>query len=406
MIGSLSTRAYVGSSEHVLISGVIIRGDGTKRVLIRGLGASLTAVAPLEDPYIELIDGGGNVVAANNNWKDSQQSEIAATGRAPAHDAESALIATIAPGAYTLRLSGMNNGAGVGHIDIIDVDTAGSAWLDNMSSRSVVAAGDGVLVGGFTINSPSPRRVMIRGIGPSMSIYVSNPMYDPTLRLRDESGNQLVFNDDWEDTQADEIIATNLAPADRRESAIVATLSPGSYTAELLGACSAGGLALVEVYDLGATSAAVTWPGSSRSPRCFKTWAAEHSLSGPAAAAMANGDGDADVNLLEYAFGKDPNVNDGSGSAGGTVEVEGVRYLSLSFTRPTGTNAPDDLVYLAERSATLGSTAWSSGSTNFVMHSITPGPGDLETVTVRSTRAVGSIPREFLRLKVTLTSPE
>jgi hypothetical protein len=359
----------------------------------------------LADTFTELYDSNGSLVGANNNWKDSQQAEIAATGHAPAHDAESALLATLAPGNYTARLSGASSSAGIGKTDVIDVDASSSSRLDSISTRAVVAQGERPLVAGFVINGPGSRRVIIRGMAPSWAQYIDGTMMDPTLQLRDGNGTPLVFNDDWADTQQSDVEASFLAPVDSRESAIVATLAPGSYTADLIGACGAGGFAIIDVHDLGPGAGSQALPGSSSAPTCFKTWAAEHGLTGAAAVPSADSDRDGVVNLLEYAFGKNPTINDGNATASGTVEVQGQKYLSLTYTLPTGDDAPSDLIYQAQRATSLAPADWSSKWTDFSTYSVTPGPGALETVTLRSTRAVGSIPREFLRLEVTLIAP-
>ena len=404
VVGTLSTQAHAGPGANVLLSGFIIAGSAPKRVLVRGLGPSLSASAKLADPVIELY-AGGDLIGSNDNWRDSQEAEIVATNHAPSSDAESGIVATLSPGAYTVHLRGVNNAIGVGKIDIIDVDSTTAARLDNMSARALVAAGGNVLVGGFVINGPQSRQVLIRGIGPSLAVHLEGEMSNPTLQLRDSSGNALVFNDNWEDTQRDAIIDSTIPPSHARESAIVATLAPGAYTAEVIGACGGGGVALVEIYDLGAANAPGTLPPSSATPTCFTTWAAEREVTGPAAARTADPDGDGIPNLLEYALGKNPKAADGNAADGGTVVVDGQKYLSLTFTLPTGDDAPDELDYTLQRATALAPSNWSSSWTNFVTDSTTPGPGSLETVTIRSARPVGSVLREFLRLQVTSTAP-
>ena len=136
----------------------------------------------------------------------------------------------------------------------------------------------------------------------------------------------------------------------------------------------------------------------------FENWASQHGLSGAAAAMTADPDGDGLANLLEYALGKDPNGSDGSATSVGAVETGGQKYLTLSYTRPTGPDAPSDVTYTPERATTLAPPDWSSSSVDLVTHSVVPGPGSLETVTVRSTHPMSATSREFLHLKVTSTS--
>jgi hypothetical protein len=89
-------------------------------VLVRAIGPSLTSQnvsGPLQDPMLDLNDSNGNLIASDDNWKDSQQAEIEATGAAPTDDREAAIISMLAPGAYTAIVSGKNNGTGVGLVE-------------------------------------------------------------------------------------------------------------------------------------------------------------------------------------------------------------------------------------------------------------------------------------------------
>ncbi|HKP02885.1 MAG TPA: hypothetical protein VJU77_05915 [Chthoniobacterales bacterium] len=124
------------------------------------------------------------------------------------------------------------------------------AKLANISTRVRVLPGDNALIGGFIVTGTEPRKVIIRGLGPSLAPAVAGVLADPTLELY--QGNAvLTQNDNWQDTQAAEIAATTLQPARNLESAIIRTLDPGSYTAVLRGGGDASGIGLVEVYDLG-----------------------------------------------------------------------------------------------------------------------------------------------------------
>ncbi len=103
-----------------MIGGLIVDGDGNGTVVVRGIGPSLGAFGianPLPDPTLELRDSQGALVASDDDWKDTQQSELEGTGLAPTDDRESAIQATLAPGAYTVILSGKDNGTGVGLVE-------------------------------------------------------------------------------------------------------------------------------------------------------------------------------------------------------------------------------------------------------------------------------------------------
>jgi len=127
--------------------------------------------------------------------------------------------------------------------------------LANVSTRLHVQSDNGVMVGGFIIYGDSPKRLMLRGIGPSLaSLGVSDAMSDPILHLFDSSGAVIASNDNWRSSQSQVIQETGLAPSDDREAALVATLSPGSYTAVVNDAANSSGVALFEFYDLDSTN--------------------------------------------------------------------------------------------------------------------------------------------------------
>jgi hypothetical protein len=194
----------------------------------------------------------------NDNWQDDpvQAALILATGLAPTNSLESAIDATLNPGAYTAVARGKNNGTGVGLIEVFDLSQTVLAKLANISTRAFVDTGDNVVIAGFILGSNNGNdRIVLRGIGPSLTVFgVVNALPDPTLNLRDSNGALLIGNNDWQDdpAQAAELIAAGLAPTDPLESGIAATLPPGLYTAILAGFNNATGVGVVEVYDRGA----------------------------------------------------------------------------------------------------------------------------------------------------------
>lgn len=121
---NISTRGLVQSGDNVLIGGIIVGGSSNKRILVRGIGPSLadkSVPTPLQDPTLEIYQG-GNRIAMNDNWKESQQADIAATGIAPSRDNESAVLLTLAPGQYTMVLRGKNNTTGNALVEAYDLD--------------------------------------------------------------------------------------------------------------------------------------------------------------------------------------------------------------------------------------------------------------------------------------------
>ena len=125
------------------------------------------------------------------------------------------------------------------------------ARMANLSTRTAVGANENVSIGGFIVQGDAPKQILIRAIGPSLTgLGVPGALADPTLELHDAGGNLLLSNNDWKETQEQEISETALAPGNDRESAILATLDPGSYTAIVAGRNNAGGIGLTEIYDV------------------------------------------------------------------------------------------------------------------------------------------------------------
>ena len=252
---NLATRLFVDTGERVSIVGFIVTGDVPKKVLVRGIGPSLTAQNvpnALANPTVTLFDEPGNVVASNDDWKQSPQAtEIMNTGIPPQNDLESAMIASLAPGQYTAVLAGVNNTTGNGLIEVYDLESGTTSTLGNLSTRGFVGTGDDVMIGGLIMQDGESAIVVLRAIGPTLSsLNVANPLLDPTLELFDGNGASLAFNDNWEDGQPQAVSATELAPPDNRESVIVASLAPGSYTAVVRGKADSTGVALVETYRI------------------------------------------------------------------------------------------------------------------------------------------------------------
>ncbi len=253
---NVSTRAHIGDGDELLINGFVVSGDTPKRVLLRALGPSLAAAGltgVLGDPVLELHEPDGTVVS-NDNWKDSQQAEIEATGIPPADDMEAAIVATLGPGAYTAVVRGQDSGTGTALVEAYDLDQPVVSQLVNTSARGFVGTGDEVMIGGI-ISGGGNVRMLIRAIGPELAAQgVSGVLLDTTLDLYDQDGVLILSNDNWRDSQEAEIEATMIPPADDREAAILANLLAGSFTAIVSGKDGTTGVALIEVYNLGLQS--------------------------------------------------------------------------------------------------------------------------------------------------------
>jgi hypothetical protein len=123
--GNISTRGFVQTGANVMIAGVIVKGPDSEDVVIRGLGPTLSQFgvpSVLANPFLDLRDANGNRLTANNNWKDTQQLQIQASGYAPPNDAESAILTTLAPGNYTAILSGVGNTAGNALVEVYSLN--------------------------------------------------------------------------------------------------------------------------------------------------------------------------------------------------------------------------------------------------------------------------------------------
>jgi hypothetical protein len=294
---NISTRSVAQTGNNVVIGGFVIDGTAPKTVLVRGRGPSMSEApffvpGALANPSLRLFSG-QTVIAQNDNWQDSPScvgfvcggaAQITATGLDPCQPnpgqpsapqncaLESAILITLNPGAYTVHLSGVGGGTGIGLVEVFDADDAATSQLVNLSTRGPVQTGANVMIGGFVIDGNAPKTVMLRGRGPTMSgapFLVPGALANPSLRLF--SGQAVIAqNDNWQDVpscaglacgSAAQIVATGLDPCRPNpgqssappgctsESAILITLNPGAYTVHLTG-IGGTGVGLVEVFQL------------------------------------------------------------------------------------------------------------------------------------------------------------
>jgi hypothetical protein len=252
-LANISTRLPVQTGDNALIGGFIITGTQPKKVIIRAIGPSLPFVGALADPTLELYQG-GVLVEANDNWVDSPNKQaIIDSTIPPSNDREAAIVRTLAANGtnYTAIVRGVNNGTGIGVVEAYDLDRSVDSKLANISTRGFVQTGDSVLIAGTIIVGQASQKVIIRAIGPSLSL--PGKLADPTLQLVDGNGAVLEENDNWVDSPNKQaIIDSTIPPSDNNESAIVRTLpaNGANYTAIVRGVNDTTGIAVVEIYAL------------------------------------------------------------------------------------------------------------------------------------------------------------
>ena len=256
-LAKISTRVAVQSGEGNGTAGFITRGTAPKRLMIRGIGPSLPVAGALSDPTIIVRDSEGTVIGQNNNWRETQEAEITASGLAPKENRESAVIVNVTGSddinSYTAELTGAGGAAGVGLVEVYDLEAESLADLGNISTRGRVGVGDSVMIAGLIVRDDSNRDrsqdILVRGIGPSLSPEVENPLEDPQIVLYDAQGTTIGSNDNYRVGQNPKTIP--LKPESPKEAALRRTLAPGAYTVILRGANNGTGIGLVEAYNLG-----------------------------------------------------------------------------------------------------------------------------------------------------------
>ncbi|MGI8819513.1 MAG: sialidase family protein [Chthoniobacterales bacterium] len=228
--------------------------------------APLTSNGYMLGDYLGVVEATTRDVPAVPVWIDTRTGDpdpwVARVGIAPAFDFRSWQAAHLSLGQINEPALGQQAGDadGDGEDNLSEFqsgtdpnDPASVAHTSrqvNISTRTRVEGGEHVLIGGFIITGSEPKRVLARAIGPSLAQFgVADALPDPTLELVPESG-PMIFNDDWQETDAEAIRVTGIPPRDSRESAIVQTLAPGRYTAIVRSKTGAPGIGLIELYDL------------------------------------------------------------------------------------------------------------------------------------------------------------
>jgi murein DD-endopeptidase MepM/ murein hydrolase activator NlpD len=251
---NIATRGKVETVDNVMIAGFIIQGSTAKKVLIRARGPSL-AVAPfnvpgtLADPFLTLYSG-ATPIDSNDDFASHPNAASIPADWVPTNAKESAIVATLNPGAYTAIVNGVGGTSGVAIVEVFEIDHPETP-LSNIATRGPVYTGDNVMIAGLIIQGDTPKTVLITARGPSMAVppfNVPGTLPDPTLTLY--SGQTVIAsNDNWGSAaNAVQIQSAVGAPTNNLESAILITLQPGAYTAIVSGANGGTGLGIVEVF--------------------------------------------------------------------------------------------------------------------------------------------------------------
>ena len=253
---NLSTRGVVSGGDNVLIGGFIVSGTEPKRMVLRALGPSLSGFGlsdVLADPVLRVYNSSRTLIATNDNWQsDPNHFILESNGLAPANLLESATVQTLAPGAYTVIVTGQDATPGIGLVEVYDLSTPSNSKLVNMSTRGAVGTLDNVLISGFIIGDVDSATVVVRALGPSLTSYgVSGVLSDPILTIYDSTGTAIATNDNWQDNvNAIDVQRNGLAPPNPSEPALVLHLPAGAYTAIVSGANGGTGVGLAEVYTI------------------------------------------------------------------------------------------------------------------------------------------------------------
>ncbi|HZZ59311.1 MAG TPA: immunoglobulin domain-containing protein, partial [Opitutaceae bacterium] len=258
---NISVLGFGGTGPQSLTAGFVVGGSGTTSTLIRGIGPTLQQFGVsnvMADPQLSVYSDGG-LVASNDNWGGTEAlsaafSQVGAFSL-PSDSLDAALLTSFSPGVYSAVVQGANQGTGVALLELYDADTAVSptAQFINLSIRGTVGEGSNVLTGGFSINGTTGETLLIRAVGPTLAQYgVSDALPDPQISVFNSADASLASNVSWGGSSSlsadfSTVGAFSLPPASH-DSALVVTLGPGVYTAQVTSASGATGVALLEIY--------------------------------------------------------------------------------------------------------------------------------------------------------------
>jgi len=258
-LSNLAVRSPAGTGDKSLVVG-FSTSAGTKQILLRGVGPTLAQFGvggTLGNPWLRLFNSASALIDQNDDWGGaSALTDIFVRVGAfdlPKGSKDAALFVRLPAGSYTAQVAG-DTDSGVALVEVYDAD-AGSpaACFMSLAARNEVGTGENILIAGFGIAGNVEKKLLIRGIGPTLARFgVNGVLADPQLQVLDSHGRLVGENDDWGNAPS---LSTAFAqtgafalPADSKDAALLVTLPPGSYTVLVSGSGSTTGVALVEVY--------------------------------------------------------------------------------------------------------------------------------------------------------------
>jgi hypothetical protein len=309
----------VGTTDNVLIAGVIVQGYGNATLVFRGIGPSLSPYFPagtvLADPTLQVFNSSNVVIGSNDNWQDTQPADIIGAGLAPNNGYESAIKMVVAPGAYTVVLTGLGGGTGIGVIEVYDITPLPNAIrLANISARAHSENYYGKLTVGMILSGNGNKSLLIRGLGPSLPLAGTLP--NPFIGMFNSAGNTIIWNENWKTkydgtSQQNYIASTGLPPANDLEAAMIASLGPEAFTVQMQDNSGTTGIAVVDMFDLD-PAPTPTPPPATPTPTPVPThlvWAdsyAQGSYVGPSSGDPFSGTVVLKVSPLRFAAGPGP----------------------------------------------------------------------------------------------------
>ncbi len=263
---NISVRTNLEAGGEVT-PGFVIRGSGTKRVLVRAIGPGLTQLGvpgASADPKFEVYRG-STKIAENDTWDASLAAVFPAVGAfsLPAGSRDAAALVTLNASAagenYSVRVSGVGDAAGITLVEVYDADTAPTSKLVNVSVLGQSGVADDVLILGLSLQGTGQRTLLVRGVGPTIGSLFGVPgsLGDPQLTVYDKDTRAVIANDDWngadfvsELLQASTYVGAFALPGGSADAATLSLLDPGTYTIQVKGSAESTGRAIIEVYEV------------------------------------------------------------------------------------------------------------------------------------------------------------